>query len=105
MNLSMNLNIGKSISMFIKNHIMLFDSFDNVYLFGSILNENKIADDIDLLLIYSNYSNRILNDLKQISSVLEAEYGLPVDLTVLNIEEEKDTEFLKRIFPIYLKLK
>lgn len=105
MNTLMNLSISNSIFNFVKNHIVLFDSFDNVYLFGSILNENKIADDIDLLLIYSNYSNRILNDLNQISSVLEDEYGLPVDFTVLSIEEEKNTEFLKKIFPIYLKLK
>lgn len=105
MNTLMNLNIGNSISSFIKKHIVLFDSFDNVYLFGSILNKNKIADDIDLLLIYSNYSNRIINDLNQISSILESAYGLPVDLTVMSIEEEKDTGFLKRISPIYLKLK
>lgn len=85
----MNLNIGNSISSFIKKHIVLFDSFDNVYLFGSILNENKIADDIDLLLVYSKYSNSILNDLNQISSVLEAEYGLPVDFTVLNFRGKR----------------
>lgn len=105
MNTLINLNVDSNISNFIKNHITLFDSFDNVYLFGSILNKYAIANDIDLLLIYTNYSNKIIPDLKRISSVLEDAYGLPVDLTVLSIEEERDTEFLKRIFPLYLQLK
>ncbi len=105
MNTLMKLNISDDISEFIKQHITLFDSFDSVYLFGSILNTNKISNDIDILLIYSKYSNKIINDLNSICSVLEETVGLPVDLTVLSIEEEKDTKFLKRISSLYLKLK
>ena len=101
----MSLNISNNISEFIKQHITLFDFFDNVYLFGSILNERVYANDIDLLLIYSNYSNNIINNLNQICSVLEEKYNLPVDLTVLSMEEEKETKFLKKISPTYLKLK
>lgn len=105
MNILMNLNTTNSISKLIKQHIKLFDSFNNVYLFGSILNTNKIPNDIDILLIFSEYSNKIINDLSIICSVIEELSGLSVDLTVLSVEEEKDTEFLKRINSTYLKLK
>lgn len=84
---------------------MLFDSFDNVYLFGSILITNKTPNDIDILLIYSNYSKKIINDSNLICSTLEDISGLPVDLTILSIEEEKDTKFLKKLNSLYLKLK
>lgn len=93
------------IKSLIKQHITLFDSFDNVYLFGSILDINKIPNDIDILLIYSEYSSKIINDLGSICSGLEEISGLPVDLTVLSIEEEKDTKFLEKINFKYLKLK
>ena len=36
---------------------------------------------------------------------LEKASGLPVDLTVLSVEEEKDTTFLEKIKPYYLKIK
>lgn len=51
------------------------------------------------------YLVKITNELSFIRTALEEISGLPVDLTVLSIEEEKDTEFLKRIYPIFLKLK
>lgn len=101
----MELNIIDNITQLIRQHMILFDAFDNVYLFGSILNVNKIPNDIDILLIYSKYSSKITIELSFIRTALEEISGLPVDLTVLSIEEEKDTEFLKKIYPIFLKLK
>lgn len=100
-----NSNMAYDISKHIRQNIYLFSLFENVYLFGSILDDSKFSTDIDLLLIYSSYSNRILDDLNQISSVLETMYRFPVDFTVLSIEEEKDIEFLRRIYPKYIKLK
>lgn len=100
-----NSNMAYDISKHIRQNIYLFSLFENVYLFGSILDDSKFSNDIDLLLIYSSYSNRILDDLNQISSVLETMYRLPVDFTVLSIEEEKDIEFLRKIYPKYIKLK
>lgn len=100
-----NSNMAYDISKHIRQNIYLFSLFENVYLFGSILDDSKFSNDIDLLLIYSSYSNRILDDLNQISSVLETMYRLPVDFTVLSIEEEKDIEFLRRIYPKYIKSK
>lgn len=105
MNMLINSNMAYDISKHIRQNIYLFSLFENVYLLGSILDDSKFSNDIDLLLIYSSYSNRILDDLNQISSVLETMYRLPVDFTVLSIEEEKDIEFLRRIYPKYIKLK
>lgn len=100
----MELNKHK-ISEFIRSNITLFNSFDNVYLFGSALDINKFPNDIDLLLIYSKYSDKIKNDLSVIRSVLEKENRLSVDLTVLSGEEEKDTNFINKLNQHYLKLK
>lgn len=105
MNTLIESNISDKISEFIKQHLKLFDSFENIYLFGSILIKNKIPEDIDLLLIYSEYSRKIINDLAFVRSVLEEVSGLPVDFTVLSVEEERDTGFLKRLDSLYLKLK
>ena len=80
MNMLINSNIANDISKHIRQNIYLFSSFENVYLFGSILDDSKFSNDIDLLLIYSSYSNRILDDLNQISSVLETMYRLPVEI-------------------------
>lgn len=98
-------NLKNTICKLFTQHITLFDSFNSVYLFGSVLNMNKFPNDIDLLLIYDKYSNNIVRDVNFISLILEIETGLPVDLTALSIEEEKNVEFLKKIDPTYLKLK
>ena len=98
-------NLGKDISKLVREYMVLFDSFEHVYLFGSVLKSEKIYNDIDILVIYIKYSNRINNDILTISDELEKASGLPVDLTVLSVEEEKDTAFLEKIKPHYLKIK
>lgn len=97
--------LNNNIPEWIKTHINLFDSFEHVYVFGSILNSNISHNDIDLLLIYAKYSIQIRNDLRVISDKLERASGLPVDLTALSVEEENNTAFLEKIKPRYLKLK
>jgi len=58
-----------------------------------------------MILIYSEYSNIVIDDLKIISSVFINLSELPTDLTVLSVEKEMDTKFLKRLNSKYLKLK
>ena len=70
-----------------------------------MLDDSAIPNDIDILLIYSEYSYKIQQDFIAISSVLEKEFGLPVDLTVLSTNEERETKFLDRLNSSYLKLK
>ena len=104
-NTYMRLKSNKEISRLIKQHITMFENFNYVYLFGSLLDVNKVPNDIDILLIYSERSDNIIHDLNFICSILENECGLPVDFTVLSIEEERETNFLTRISSSYLKLK
>lgn len=101
----MELNQKNNITKYLKANITLFNSFENVYLFGSILCRENIPNDIDLLLIYSAYSKKLIDDLNYIQSTLSLVFNIPVDLTVLSIEEEKNTRFLKKINSSYFKLK
>ncbi len=94
-----------SIVGLIKEYISLFDPFIHVYLFGSVVKLCIVHNDIDILIIYSEYSSKIENALRVISDELEKASGLPVDLTVLSIEEERDIAFLEKIKPHYLEMK
>lgn len=89
----------------IKQNMNLFNLFNNVYLFGSLLNPNKIPNDIDILLIYSVYSEQLLENVNQICNTLNKVSKFPLDLTVLSIAEEKELEFLKKQNLNYLKIK
>ena len=105
MNILTNLNKTISIFLLIKKNMNLFDSFSSIYLFGSILNVNKKSKDIDILLIYLEFSDKMINEINIIRRIIEEMSGLPVDLTVLSIEEEKNIKFLKKINSNHLKLK
>lgn len=89
----------------VRKHILPFDSFKQVFLFGSALEPNTINNDIDILIIYAEYSNEFGNDLILFSNELEKESGMFIDITSLSIEEEKEIKFLNRIQPHCLKLK
>lgn len=89
----------------VKKHILPFDSFKQVFLFGLALKPNMINNDIDILIIYAEYSNEFGNDLILFSNELEKESGIFIDITSLSIEEEKEIKFLDRIKHHCLKLK
>jgi predicted nucleotidyltransferase len=74
----------------IREHIKLFDLFEHVYLFGSVLDSSAIYNDIDILTIYKEYSGKIEKQLKVIADELGKVCGSFIDLTALSIEEEKD---------------
>ena len=82
---------------YIKNNSKEFCSFENVYLFGSVLNNNKHPEDIDILLIYSQYSDQLLYDIEQIRFKMHKELNMPIDFTVLSKDELKETNLLIRI--------
>ena len=86
-------------------HIELFESFENVYLFGSIINGKRTPNDIDLLLIYKDFSSRLLIDLDKISTIFDQLYGFSFDLTVLSEHEEDESSFIIRLNSNYLRLK
>ena len=99
------MKLENNILELIKKHISFFEPFKCVYLFGSATNPDLVHNDIDLLVIYEKYSQEIENALKKISNELQKVTDLPIDLTVLSVEEEKDIAFLEKIAPNYLKIK
>ncbi len=105
MNTLIALNTKDSVIRKIIYHIELFESFENVYLFGSIINEKKTPNDIDLLLIYKDFSSRLLIDLDKISVIFNQLYGYSFDLTVLSEYEEEESSFIIRLNSNYLRLK
>ena len=88
----------------IKEQISLFDPFESAYLFGSAINPNLIHHDIDILIIYTKYSQEIEYSLQQVSDKLGETIDFPIDLTALSVQEEQDTAFLEKI-QYYLKIK
>lgn len=57
---------------------------------------NTTPQDIDIPLVYPVLPDNLLGTVKVICSVLEGEYRMPVDLTVLSRSEEKGIHFLDR---------
>jgi predicted nucleotidyltransferase len=89
----------------IRQNINLFDSFNNIFLFGSILLPQKKSSDIDILLLYSIYSERLIESVNNIYNTLNIESEIPVDLTVLSLSEEKELKFLEKQKSNYIKIK
>lgn len=81
----------------------LFSIFHRVYLFGSVLNEKTIPNDLDILLVYEGDAMRVLDRVSDVRMIFEKEIGLYVDLTVLSSEEIVETDFLKRIKHLKVK--
>lgn len=89
----------------ISKNIEIFDLFTGVYIFGSSLNNNQHANDIDLLIVYQTYSKEIFNEKNSICCFLEKLFQLPIDLTVLSEKELKETKFLEKLSLNYERLK
>ena len=87
------------------DNIELFDEYDKLYLFGSILESDKHSNDIDILLLYSVFPAKMQENIIQIYKYLEGMSGYPLDITVLSFEEEKDTKFIDRLNHKYFCVK
>ncbi len=84
------------LELFYDHNKELFALFENVYLFGSLL-YNDYSNDVDMLLVYEKYKPELLYEVERIADEIENVLDLPVDLTVLSLEELYDTEFLSKI--------
>lgn len=87
----------------VRKYISLLHAAEAVYLFGSVLNANKMPNDIDILIIYLEYTTTIHHQAKEFTEKIENATGLAVDLTILSAEEEKEVRFLERIDSLRLK--
>lgn len=89
----------------ISKHINMFELFTEVYIFGSVITNSKFPNDIDLLLVYDKYSNKIQYEKDNIYLSLEKLFNLHIDLTILSEEELKQTGFLEKVGFVYERLK
>ena len=90
-------NFSDIITNFLCRKHELFNFFDQVFLFGSTLKSNVIPNDIDLLLVYSVYNKKISNEIDFIKSSLEKDTLLPIDCTVLSMNELHEESFLSKV--------
>ncbi len=90
-------NFSDIITSFLCRKHELFNFFDQVFLFGSTLKSNVIPNDIDLLLVYSVYNKKISNEIDFIKSSLEKDTLLPIDFTVLSMNELHEESFLSKV--------
>lgn len=82
--------------LLLNENINFLHSFSEIYLFGSFLTIDY-PDDIDLLFIYYEYSQILLNNVNNVSSQIERILKIPVDSTILNTNELKGVRFLDRL--------
>lgn len=88
------------------SNIYLFHRFNSVYLFGSLLlNDRLKISDIDILLVYDLFSNDILESEKLIRSKLNYLTGYEIDLIILSLSELEELKFLDKLYSKYLKIK
>ena len=80
----------------------LFQLFDHVYVFGSLLRSDAITNDIDLLLVYSSFSAIIIDIMISIKESLEEDFHIPIDLTVLSQAELIETDIMSMIGPVQI---
>ena len=88
----------------IKENENLLSTFTEVYIFGSAINNFKY-NDIDILLIYENFSPELLSNKNKLEYLGENTLDCLLDITMLSRDEEKDVRFLKRLNSKYIRIK
>ena len=87
----------------IRRNLDSLSAIKHLYVFGSVLESNSIPNDIDILLIYDEYTDAVKDSSNSLKNILETEFELPVDLTVLSDNEEKEVGFLDRVMALCVK--
>ena len=87
----------------IRRNLASLSVIKHLYVFGSVLESNSIPNDIDILLIYDEYTDAVKDSSNRLKNILETEFELPVDLTVLSDNEEKEVGFLDRVMALCVK--
>lgn len=72
---------------------------DDIYLFGSILKNKKVINDIDLLILYESQDEL----LEKKSKLNELSVYYPLDIYYMNLDEEIELDFINRVTAIQLK--
>jgi uncharacterized protein len=102
----MSIALGKvNIINLIRKNMDIFSVYDNVYIFGSILEEDRHSNDIDILVLYSGDFYDVIKRTNEVTEYIEKLISYPVDITVLSVEEEKDVGFIDRLNGKYIRIK
>lgn len=88
--------INEIIKKILKN-IELFSSYDEIFIFGSILKNKKFPNDIDILLIYNYYSDKLLLEYINILNNCLEFNGIPFNFIALSRIEENELGFFRKI--------
>lgn len=89
----------------LEKEMNIYKTFNKVYIFGSFLNNTNPSNDIDILIIYKDYSNEFRNDLNTFKQNLSKLINLPLDVNALSEKEESEFNFITRLNNNYLELK
>lgn len=85
------------LQQFVADNYNLFALFEEVYLFGSVLSGKSIPNDIDMLLVYFDDTEKFLPYLQEIRKQVNEKFKYQLDLTVLSRKEFEETQFLEKI--------
>ena len=98
-----SINLDNVIQKIIRNDYLLC-KFSQVYLFGSII-DNCSPNDIDILLIYEDYTLDLIYKKNRLKDILESELEYDLDIVMLSLKEEKELNFLDNLLLKYIKIK
>ena len=82
----------------------MFGQYEKIYVFGSILKKENYVNDIDLLFVYLEEFDNMVEYSNALAELIEQYLQKPVDLTVLSKTELKETSFLRRLNNNYIRI-
>lgn len=72
---------------------------DDIYLFGSILKNKNVINDIDLLILYESQDEL----LEKKNKLNELSVYYPLDIYYMSLDEEIELDFINKVSAVKLK--
>lgn len=72
---------------------------DDIYLFGSVLKNKNVINDIDLLILYESEDEL----LEKKSNLNELSVYYPLDIYYMSLDEELELNFINKVTALQLK--
>ena len=69
------------------------------------MDSHSKANDIDLLLVYTRFNDKILERKKEIFQILNFLTEYPIDITCLSCKKFENVKFLKRLNKKHIRIK
>ncbi len=104
MNMLIKCKLFYKLKEYILSNKTLFGQYEKIYVFGSILKKENYVNDIDLLFVYLEEFDNMVECSNALAELIEQYLQKPVDLTVLSKTELKETSFLRRLNNNYIRI-